>query len=85
MPLALLPIWPALKAHGMQRACYPWEVVFISYCYSKQVARHEKSNGGQGPGARWQETIHLVNSGGPWADRGKQETSDRRETTHFGW
>ena len=29
-----------------------------------------------GAGARWQETTWLVNSRGPWADKGKQEPSE---------
>lgn len=29
-------------------------------------------------GARWQEIIHLVDSRGPWAERGKQEASGRQ-------
>ena len=28
-----------------------------------------------GAGATWQESTHLVNSGGPQADKGKQDTS----------
>ena len=33
-----------------------------------------------GAGARWQEIKHLVNSEGPYADKEKQEPSDRQET-----
>lgn len=29
-------------------------------------------------GARWQEIIHLVDSRGPWTERGKQEPRGRQ-------
>ena len=32
----------------------------------------------RGAGARWQEIIHLVDSRGPWTERGKQEPSGRQ-------
>ena len=37
-----------------------------------------------GPQAKGQETTHLSNNGGPWADKEKQEPPDWQETTHFG-
>ena len=36
-----------------------------------------------GAGARWQESTHLVNSGGPQADKGKQDTSRLRGNYTF--
>lgn len=37
-----------------------------------------------GVGARWQESMQLVNMrGSPWADKEKQEPPDWRETTHL--
>ena len=32
----------------------------------------------RGAPARWQETMHLVNSGGPWAEKGRNLQTDRK-------
>lgn len=38
----------------------------------------------RGAQAKLQETIHLINSGSPWADKQKKDLWTDMETTHFG-
>ena len=56
--------------YGSRFDLLPMDILLLQYGYSRQVTKIWAEKCRQGP-ARWQEIIHLVNSGDPWAKKSR--------------